>query len=127
MPQLDFGIFFVEIFFNFLFFWFLYFFFLRQIFPRLNKAIKLRRYKLKKLNSQFTIFQKNFIFLNVFLQEQKIYVNNFLFNINFFSKLNIFYIISLNSIYSFLIKNNLNLLTLLTKYTISSNIFLNNN
>jgi Plant ATP synthase F0. len=66
MPQLDIGIFFLEVFFNFLCFWFFYFFLLKTIFPKLNFSLKLRKSKIKQLNLNFVKFKKKMKILSSF-------------------------------------------------------------
>ena len=96
MPQLDFSIFFLQLFFNFLIFWFIYFFNSYKIFPFLNKVIKLKKYKIKKILKEFLIFESNIIFLVNFFKIKN-NSNNILF-FNFFN-LSEFKIIFLNNSY----------------------------
>jgi hypothetical protein len=58
MPQLDIGIFFLEVFFNFLCFWFFYFFLLKTIFPKLNFSLIVRKSKIKQLSLNFIKFKR---------------------------------------------------------------------
>ena len=109
MPQLDIGIFFVEFFFNFFCFWLIYLLKAKKIFPSLNKSIKLRKYKIKKINNFLFLYFNNFNFLNNYLKNNKIIFESLtLKNLNvYFFKLKIIYFLILkNYNNSFLLKNN---------------------
>lgn len=109
MPQLDIGIFFVEFFLNFFCFWLIYLLKAKKIFPSLNKSIKLRKYKIKKINNFLFLYFNNFNFLNDYLKNNKIIFESLtLKNLNvYFLKLKIIYFLILkNYNNSFLLKNN---------------------
>jgi hypothetical protein len=109
MPQLDIGIFFVEFFLNFFCFWLIYLLKAKKIFPSLNKSIKLRKYKIKKINNFLFLYFNNFNFLNNYLKNNKIIFESLtLKNLNvYFLKLKIIYFLILkNYNNSFLLKNN---------------------
>ena len=109
MPQLDIGIFFVEFVLNFFCFWFIYLLKVKKIFPSLNKSIKLRKYKIKKINNFLFLYFNNFNFLNNYLKNNKIIFESLtLKNLNvYFFKLKIIYFLILkNYNNSFLLKNN---------------------
>jgi len=109
MPQLDIGIFFVEFFLNFFCFWLIYLLKAKKIFPSLNKSIKLRKYKIKKINNFLFLYFNNFNFLNNYLKNNKIIFESLtLKNLNvYFFKLKIIYFLILkNYNNSFLLKNN---------------------
>ena len=109
MPQLDIGIFFFEFFLNFLFFWLIYLIKAKKIFPFLNKSIKLRKYKIKKINNFLDLYLKNFNLLNNYLIKNKI-ILNFLFLKTFniyFLKLNfLFFLIFKKYNFLFFFENN---------------------
>lgn len=108
MPQLDIGIFFVEFFLNFFCFWLIYLLKAKKIFPSLNKSIKLRKYKIKKINNYLSLYFNNFNFLNSYLQNNKIIFESLtLKNLNiYFLKLKfIYFLILKNYNNSFLSKN----------------------
>lgn len=98
MPQLDIGIFFVEFFFNFFCFWLIYLIKAKIIFPSLNKSLKLRKYKIKKINSFLNLYFNNLNILNDYLKYNK---NIFEF---FFIKNLFFYFLKLKIIYFLILK-----------------------
>ncbi len=109
MPQLDIGIFFVEFFLNFFCFWLIYLLKAKKIFPSLNKSIKLRKYKIKKINNFLFLYFNNFNFLNNYLKNNKIIFESLtLKNLNiYFLKLKIIYFLILKNYNNlFLLKNN---------------------
>ena len=109
MPQLDIGIFFVEFVLNFFCFWLIYLLKAKKIFPSLNKSIKLRKYKIKKINNFLFLYFNNFNFLNNYLKNNKIIFESLtLKNLNiYFLKLKIIYFLILKNYNNlFLLKNN---------------------
>ena len=64
MPQLDLGVLFSEFFLNSFFFWFIYLYNILLILPKINKILKLRMYKLKKISFDIVYYTENFIFFN---------------------------------------------------------------
>lgn len=108
MPQLDIGIFFVEFFLNFFFFWLIYLIKAKKIFPFLNRSIKLRKYKIKKINNFLNLYLNNFNFLNNYLKNNKIVLDSlFLKNLNiYFLKLNFIYFIILKNYNNFFLSKN---------------------
>jgi hypothetical protein len=108
MPQLDIGIFFVEFFLNFFFFWLIYLIKAKKIFPFLNRSIKLRKYKIKKINNFLNLYLNNFNFLNNYLKNNKIILDSlFLKNLNiYFLKLNFIYFIVLKNYNNFFLNKN---------------------
>lgn len=114
MPQLDIGIFFVEFFFNFFCFWLIYLIKAKKIFPLINKSIKLRKYKIKKINNSLNLYFNNLNTLNNFLKYNKnIFEFLTLKNLNFyFLKLKIVYFLILKNYNNFFLKNNSKLFSL---------------
>lgn len=86
MPQLDIGIFFLEVFFNFLCFWFFYFFLLKTIFPKLNFSLKLRKSKIKQLNLNFVKFKKKMKILFSFKLIQDSFFISYIFSLKSIKK-----------------------------------------
>lgn len=124
MPQLDLGIFYVEFFLNFIYFWLIYLFLSKNIFPFLNKSIKIRKYKIKKINIFLNFYGSNFSYLNLNLKNIKFFIDFFLFlNIkSLFSKLNFFIFLFFkhyNSIFIYntnlVLKNKLNTFLFINK------------
>jgi|688.fasta_scaffold1015920_2 hypothetical protein len=108
MPQLDIGIFFVEFFFNFFCFWLIYLIKAKIIFPSINKSIKLRKYKIKKINNSLNLYFNNLNILNVYLQINKnifefLLIKNLFF---YFLKLKIIYFLILKYYNNLFLKNN---------------------
>lgn len=108
MPQLDIGIFFIEFFLNFFFFWLIYLIKAKKIFPFLNRSIKLRKYKIKKINNFLNLYLNNFNFLNNYIKNNKIMLDSlFLKNINiYFIKLNFIYFLILKKYNNFFLSKN---------------------
>lgn len=109
MPQLDIGIFFVEFVLNFFCFWLIYLLKAKKIFPSLNKSIKLRKYKIKKINNFLFLYFNNFNLLNNYLKNNKIIFESLTLNNlnNYFLKLKIIYFLILKNYNNlFLLKNN---------------------
>lgn len=110
MPQLDIGIFFVEVFFNFLCFWFFYFFLLKSIFPKLNFSLKLRKSKIKQLTFNFLKFKKK---IKVFFSFKLIQNSSFLlyiFSLNSLKKNSLSLLIVKNFYFTFFFDKNKNLI-----------------
>lgn len=125
MPQLDIGIYFVEFFLNFFFFWLIYLIKAKKIFPFLNRSIKLRKYKIKKINTFLNLYLNKFNFLNNYFKNNKILIDSFyLKNLNiFFTKLNLIYFIILKKYnYFFFSKNNKLFFTFLNKQILINKI-----
>lgn len=125
MPQLDVGIFFVEVFFNFLCFWFFYFFLLKTIFPKINFSLKIRKSKIKQLNLNFIKFKKKIKFFFSF----KLIENSF-FLLNIFSFKNmqkniLSLIIFKNFYFSFFFNKNKPVIDLFLKSKLSTNFLIN--
>jgi hypothetical protein len=100
MPQLDLGIFVLEIFINFLFFWYIYVYKAQYIFSYLMKIIKFRICKLKIYNIKIWYF----IFkLSIIIKFKKLNNNNF-------------YNILLSILMNYVIINNRIQLVLIKKY-----------
>jgi hypothetical protein len=81
MPQLDIGIFFLEVFFNFLCFWFFYFFLLKTIFPKLNFSLKVRKSKIKQLGLNFIKFKRKIKILFSFKLIKDSFFISYIFNL----------------------------------------------
>ena len=123
MPQLDIGIFFVEFFFNFFCFWLIYLIKAKKIFPSINKSIKLRKYKVKKINNSLNFYFNNLNILNNYLKSNKTIfeffaLKNFYF---YFLKLKIIYFLILKNYNNLFFKNNNKLFSLF----LNKQIFLN--
>ena len=105
MPQLDIGVLFLELVLNFMFFWSLYIYYGKFVLPIINKALKLRYYKLKKITTKLYLFEKKIIFIiklnynNLF--NVNLLLNNFVMLINY--KVNVVKLILLNKIYKFIL------------------------
>jgi len=82
MPQLDIGIFFLEVFFNFLCFWFFYFFLLKTIFPKINFSLKVRKSKIKQLNLNFFKFKKKIKIFSSFKFIENSFFISYIFTLN---------------------------------------------
>lgn len=82
MPQLDIGIFFLEVFFNFLCFWFFYFFLLKTIFPKINFSLKVRKSKIKQLNLNFSKFKKKIKIFSSFKFIENSFFISYIFTLN---------------------------------------------
>ena len=113
MPQLDIGIFFIEFFVNFFFFWIIYLIKAKKIFPFLNKSLKLKKFKIKKINNSINLNLFKFNFLNDYLKNKK----NIL-NFCFLNKMNI-YFFNLSLLYFFILKKYNNLFCSLNNKQIS--------
>lgn len=124
MPQLDVGIFFVEVFFNFLCFWFFYFFLLKTVFPKLNFSLKVRKNKIKQLNSNFIKFKRK---IKIFFSFKL--VQNSFFLIHIFSlknlKKNTLSLLVFKSFYfSFFFEKNKNVIDSFLKNKLSTSFLL---
>ncbi len=85
MPQLDIGILVFELYLNFIFFWLLYIFLARWILPKIQKTLKLRKFKSKRLIFKYYIIKTK---INLFLYLIKYIFNNKNFFLNkFFSEI----------------------------------------
>ena len=113
MPQLDFGIFFIEFFLNFLCFWFIYIFKAKNIFPLLNKSIKLRKYKVKKIVIFLNSFSSKFNYLVIFFKNNENNLNTFyLQNLSsFLEKLDIFNLFVFKFYFSLFLNKNIKLVS----------------
>lgn len=124
MPQLDIGIFFVEVFFNFLCFWFFYFFLLKSIFPKLNFSLKIRRSKIKQLNLNFLKFKKKVKFFSSFKLIQSSSFLLYIFSLNDLKKNYLSLLIVKNFYFSFFFDKNKNLIDNFLKEKLSANFLL---
>lgn len=106
MPQLDIGIFFLEVLFNFLCFWFFYFFLLKTIFPKLNFSLKIRRSKIKKLNLNFIKFKKRIKILFSFKLVQDSFFISYIFSLKGLKKNLLSLLILKNFYFSFFFDKN---------------------
>lgn len=106
MPQLDIGIFFLEVLFNFLCFWFFYFFLLKTIFPKLNFSLKIRRSKIKKLNLNFIKFKKRIKILFSFKLVQDSFFISYIFSLKGLKKNLLSLLIFKNFYFSFFFDKN---------------------
>lgn len=124
MPQLDVGIFFVEVFFNFLCFWFFYFFLLKSIFPKLNFSLKIRKSKIKQLNLNFLKFKKKVKFFFSFKLIQNSSFLLYIFSLNNLKKNYLSLLIVKNFYFTFFFDKNKNLIDNFLKDKLSVNFLL---
>lgn len=106
MPQLDLGIYFIQIFINFFFFWFLYFYINFFVLARLSNIIKIKNFLY--FNNNYTYSDYSIFYNQVELSYYKSNLWNNFHNFNFFfttkqiKNNKVFIFISLCNIYLFL-------------------------